>query len=425
MRSFFYELVEDTADGNCSVYPCSLHPWSEKDVARKLATIYKLLKGEPLFTSLHTLVLDFSSISFTEASLFFSYRLQSLYICPCNTLLDTREVGRREQQLLSPRQLWDMCADLLVRRAPGMRELHVASSIYNLGTFIGLVTSLKQLVDVDVSMGAKGGMDQARRCLAALSGLDGLRRCVFHAYSLKCITTSELGEFKHLQSLNISTGNSVTGHILQALQSPYLRSVVIYQPIRLLEGAEWRRWLEILAHKFDQSLQKINLGRNHQNNYYLPSSYSLFRIIQPTTHLRYLKRIYIEPGPWWYLTDDDIATLAGSWPRLESFLLELPDRGIHRSVRSFEQFAAQCPMLKFLGLSVGFGAGMEPVEVQATSHSLEMLTTRLYWSKTGPEHPEKVAKIVKRIFPRLNLAYTQNDKDFLGLRFLPGKTSPK
>ena len=287
----------------------------------------------------------------------------------------------------------------------------------SMGTFMGQMTALKQLVDVKVTWRSPISVHPAGRFLAALSNLDGLRRCSFHADDLNYITASELGGFKQLQSLDIWTGNLVTGHILQAMQSPYLHTISISQLMKPSEGGEWRRWLEILACKFDRSLQSIRLvGRDRQNNY-LPSSYSFFHVIQPITHLRYLKNIYIEPASWWYLTDDNIATLAGSWPHLESFSLELPDRRIHRSVRSLEQFAARCPMLKILRLSVGFEAGMELVKVQHTSHSLETLFTTFFWTKTGHSHPGKLIEIIERIFPRLNLTQMMHRGDYLELEF--------
>lgn len=357
----------------------------------------------------------------SEASLLFSYELHHL-------ILDLLEdVADRKRQWgwgkLSDFQQRQLCIHLLIQRSPKLQAfLDYTHHDYQhrLGREFDPVFSLGQLREVSIRCPKPVGPDILRPAwLEKVSRMQHLHSLELEGTGMHQDATSQrsLGDFHNLQYLTLEGSIQLLSAIFKSLRRDMLITVSIYVDIPRpeLTGAAYRLkdCIETLVSRTERSLRHIHIFPAMSGaGLTLPVDMSFMAMIQPLTRIRQLL-IFTTTLIRCAVTDEDIVTLAKSWPELQILRIKqtpLQTGETCLSIRSLVELATRCPLLRELSLRVPFKHIPPPDSILTLNHNLAELY--LEDPEFDDQHQIKqIAQLVHRLFPRLDESLIRQEKD--------------
>ena len=245
---------------------------------------------------------------------------------------------------------------------------------------------------------------------------------------------SGLKYFTALEDLNITGSIFLIQHLLNFIDSPFLKSIGVYPCVNRVHNDSEREYdlgdvltpfMTIVATKWSQSLTDLTISSNpmaraigfvHRNSKFLTSLTDLHEI-------REFKLL------GWTMEDNDdvVRRLAKSWPKLRTFILKLYLRPLNQtfvSLTTLRILADNCPELRYLHIPLDISTipPFDDISSKSLHHKLKSLSLGSPGRVHSPDQSMlqcqiQVARRLDLIFPYLETIYVHN-VDWWGIRDL-------
>lgn len=373
----------------------------------RLAPLTRISRGKPLFPHLRTLTLSRWPITFSEASLLFSYGLHAFIAV--FSFPDPRGSLPGSRGKLSEYQQRQLCIHLLVKRCRELQVFRVPVSYRDQPKFrreLYPVVSLDSLRTLSIHCSdIVGGSESRPICLEKISKMKHLRflRLDMARFHQDIISPIVLGDFPSLRSLDISAPFTSMPLVFRSLCCGVLTSITIRMDYLIPEWADVtphgiQDCIETLISRTRESLIKFRFWALKSSGLTTLLSMLMF---QPLTRAHRLRTCDIRLHGKCMMTDEySIATFAQSWPDLQNLRIHHPgDPSL--GVQALVELASRCPSLDEVMLKVSFNYIPPLEEIPTLNHKL----TRLLFIDLGSDdvhHLDRIAMLVHQLFPRLD-----------------------
>lgn len=296
----------------------------------------------------------------------------------------------------------------LGRHAPDLQDLTI------LGSFLASpdLTTFRQLRSIDMSE-LNDCSVFTFRMFGSMSHIQNLARLYISLDNLSDIPEHPIAQFDFLEDLYLLGPVSSVTQILELLAAPRLRELAIdfrTDPLHVvpdLDNLSVKRCFEALA---SHCLSLRVLGFQAESMY--PSLYDRFIIspssLRPLFALQKLTDLDFDGFPLFSISDNDVATMALSWPNISN--LKIPNTIEGASVPTFvglRHLSSGCPNLQTLEMSVDTVAPLSRISKKSFStHKLKEFHPQL--SVIGDT--TIAARYLDQIFPNLRKIHPTSGK---------------
>ncbi|KAK7685056.1 hypothetical protein QCA50_011893 [Cerrena zonata] len=393
--------------------------YSIDDETSKLPFIYRASRGRPLFPGLQSLTLHVWPITFTEASLLYSYNLREVILSD-SPFPPRHPPLQRTWGRLSSWQQQQLCIQLLSRRCPRLCKFYSYLTLNRTElTCLEPIFNLEYLTTLWVDCPEPTAINDVRPLwFVKLSTMDHLSSLWFNVnkFTPDSITAITLGCFSRLRHLEITTNVEMLRLLFNFWYPRSLVSIRIRMTTSDVQWFQLRAGVEQLVSATRSTLKSFYFRpyptqRTHYDASDLPPILTTF---QPLTRIHAIEAFDISWNHPFHVADQDITVLAEAWPALQFLCIrpkvDLDLDSTRPTVKSLAELASRCPRLSHLYLPLILH-DLPPLDtLPTTKHRLKEVRFNSVAIGDRP-HMEGIAAVLHHLFPLLEPAKLPRDPE--------------